>query len=78
MSKGGIALIAESTDTEAWNMQVGKLVAIGPVAFKNRKTARIGPRAHGPKWVILFASRVIWVIDFMCRSTMAKATLWLS
>lgn len=38
MSKGGIALISESTQTEAWNMQVGKLVAVGPVAFKNRRT----------------------------------------
>jgi co-chaperonin GroES (HSP10) len=36
-SKGGIILTSESTDTEAWNMQVGKLIAIGPVAFKNRR-----------------------------------------
>jgi co-chaperonin GroES (HSP10) len=36
-SKGGIVLVNDSKDTEAYNMQVGKLVAIGPLAFKNRK-----------------------------------------
>lgn len=37
MSKGGIILSAETKDTEEWNMQVGKLIAVGPLAFKNRK-----------------------------------------
>lgn len=37
MSRGGIALVSESTTTEAWNMQVGKIIAMGPVAFKNRR-----------------------------------------
>ena len=36
-SKGGIMLVNDSKETEAYNMQVGKIVAIGPVAFKNRK-----------------------------------------
>lgn len=36
-SKGGILLPADTKDTEQWNTQVGKMVAIGPLAFKNRK-----------------------------------------
>lgn len=38
-SAGGIILdIAGSNDTEKWNTQVGKVVAVGPLAFKNRDT----------------------------------------
>lgn len=49
MSKGGIALISESTQTEAWNMQVGKLIAAGPVAFKNRRTYEDWPEGQWAK-----------------------------
>ncbi len=43
-SAGGIILdIAGSNDTEKWNTQVGKVVAIGPLAFKNRDTMASWP-----------------------------------
>lgn len=58
-SKGGIALLEETGDTEAWNMQVGKIIAMGPLAFKNRKTfepwpegswAEVGEFVRFPRW----------------------------
>ena len=30
---GGIILTADTSDTEKWNTQVGKVVAVGPLAF---------------------------------------------
>jgi co-chaperonin GroES (HSP10) len=35
---GGIILHSETKDTEKWNTQVGKVVSVGPLAFKNRNT----------------------------------------
>ncbi len=58
-SKGGILLTTGTTDTEAWNMQVGKLIAIGPLAFKRRDTAepwpegmwaKLGDFVRVPRW----------------------------
>lgn len=37
-TEGGIILTHDSQDTEKWNTQVAKVLAIGPVAFKNRDT----------------------------------------
>jgi co-chaperonin GroES (HSP10) len=37
-TKGGIILAGETRDTEMWNTQVAKVVALGPIAFKNRNT----------------------------------------
>lgn len=34
----GIILDSGSRDTEKWNTQVGKVIAVGPLAFKNRNT----------------------------------------
>jgi len=43
-SAGGIILdIPGSNDTEKWNTQVGKVIAIGPLAFKNRDTMASWP-----------------------------------
>lgn len=42
-TKGGIILGDESRDTEQWNTQVAKVVAIGPLAFKNRNTQELWP-----------------------------------
>ncbi len=39
----GIILDAGSRDTEKWNTQVGRVVAIGPLAFKNRNTQASWP-----------------------------------
>lgn len=58
-TKGGIILNDESRDTEQWNTQVGKVVAIGPLAFKNRNTmdawpegawVQIGTYVRAPKY----------------------------
>ena len=38
VTKGGIHLITDARDTEFWVTQVAKVIAIGPVAFKNRTT----------------------------------------
>lgn len=42
-SKGGIHLPEESRETDQWNTQVAKLVAVGPVAFRNRDTMELWP-----------------------------------
>jgi co-chaperonin GroES (HSP10) len=48
-TKSGIALIGASKETEAWNQQVGKIVAIGPLAFKNRATGQPWPEGMWAK-----------------------------
>lgn len=45
-SSGGIALVNESRETDQWNMQVGKVIAFGPVVFCNRETLK--PWPEGP------------------------------
>lgn len=59
MSRGGIALPQSAKDSEEWNMQVGKLIAAGELAFRNRKTfepwpegvwAQIGEMVRFPRW----------------------------
>jgi len=42
-SKGGILLDRSTKDTEAWNTQIGKVLAMGPLAFKNRGTGAVWP-----------------------------------
>jgi co-chaperonin GroES (HSP10) len=37
-SAGGIILTSETKDTEKWNTQVAKVIAMGPLAFRNRDT----------------------------------------
>lgn len=58
-SKGGIILVEDTRDTAKWNTQVAKLVAIGPLAFRNRETgelfpegawAKIGDYVRIPRW----------------------------
>jgi len=58
-SKGGIILVEETKETEKWNNMIGMVVAIGPLAFKNRETmapwpegiwAEIGDYVRVPKW----------------------------
>lgn len=55
----GIILTAETKETERWNTQVAKVVAIGPLAFKKRDTMEpwpegswcgIGDYIRVPKW----------------------------
>lgn len=42
-TKGGIILDAGTRDTETWNTQVAKVIAVGPLAFHNRNTMQQWP-----------------------------------
>lgn len=42
-TKGGILLLDETRETDHWNTQVAKVVAVGPLAFKNRATGEGWP-----------------------------------
>lgn len=46
-SAGGIYLGNETRETEKWNTQVAKVIAIGPLAFRNRNTQQLWPEG---KW----------------------------
>lgn len=48
-STGGIALLDESRETEKWNTQVGRVIAFGPVAFRNRDTLKLWPEGEWAK-----------------------------
>lgn len=39
VTKSGIVLIEETKETVKWNGQVAKVIAMGPIAFKDRETA---------------------------------------
>ena len=56
---GRIIIVDESKENEKWNNMIGKVVAIGPLAFKNRDTmqpwaegswAEIGDFVRVPRW----------------------------
>jgi len=42
-TKGGIILTDDTKDTEMWNTQVAKVIAVGELAFKNRNTQEPWP-----------------------------------
>lgn len=48
-SKGGIELVSETREAVQWNQQVGKVVAIGPLAFHNRETMKPWPEGEWAK-----------------------------
>lgn len=45
-TKGGIYLIDDSKETEMWNTQIGKVRALGPLAFKNREKIQTWPEGE--------------------------------
>ena len=56
---GMIIIVDETKENEKWNNMIGRIVAIGPLAFKNRDTmqpwvegswAEIGDFVRVPKW----------------------------
>lgn len=56
---GRIIIVDETKENEKWNNMIGKVVAIGPLAFKNRDTmqpwpegswAQIGDFVRVPRW----------------------------
>jgi co-chaperonin GroES (HSP10) len=57
--KGMIYLVEETKENEKWNNMIGKVIAIGPLAFKNRDTmtswpegswANVGDYVRVPRW----------------------------
>lgn len=40
---GGIIMVQDTKDTELWNTQVGKVIAVGPLAFRKRDTMEQWP-----------------------------------
>jgi co-chaperonin GroES (HSP10) len=42
-TSGGIILHSETQETEKWNTQAAKVIAMGPLAFKNRNTMQAWP-----------------------------------
>lgn len=70
-SAGGIILPKDTRETEKWNTQVGKIISMGPSAFKNRDTlstwpegewAKVGdfvrvPKHGGDRWEVLIPGR---------------------
>lgn len=58
-TSSGIMLVEETKETEKWNNQVAKVIAMGPLAFKKRDTlepwpegswVEIGDYIRVPKW----------------------------
>ncbi len=58
-TKSGIILSAGTKETEAWNIQVARIIAVGPLAFKRRDTAedwpegmwaKVGDFVKVPRW----------------------------
>jgi co-chaperonin GroES (HSP10) len=58
-TKSGIILSEETQASEAWNLQVGRLIAVGPLGFKRRDTAddwpegmwaKLGDFVRVPRW----------------------------
>ena len=43
---GSILLVQDTKDTEKWNTQVAKVVAVGSLAYKNRNTQELWPEGQ--------------------------------
>ena len=59
VTSSGIVLVEETKETEKWNNQVAKVIAIGPLAFKKRDSLEpwpegnwieVGDYVRMPKW----------------------------
>jgi len=59
VTSSGIVLVEETKETEKWNNQVAKVIAVGPLAFKKRDTlepwpegnwVEVGDYVRMPKW----------------------------
>lgn len=65
-TKGGIWIGGDTKETERWNTQIGKIIAVGPLAFRDRKTTELwpegawvqagdyvrAPKYGGDRWVV--------------------------
>jgi co-chaperonin GroES (HSP10) len=77
VTSAGIFIPEETKETEKWNTMIGKVIAIGPLAFKNRETmaswpegawAQVGEYVRVPKW-----GGDRWEIDFEDNGAKGKA-----
>ena len=68
VTASGIYIPEETKETEKWNTMIGKVIAIGPLAFKKRESmepwpegawAQVGEFVRVPKW-----GGDRWEIDF--------------
>jgi co-chaperonin GroES (HSP10) len=68
VTSAGIVIPEETKEAEKWNTMIGKIIAIGPLAFKKRDTmepwpegawAQIGDFVRVPKW-----GGDRWEVDF--------------
>jgi co-chaperonin GroES (HSP10) len=59
VTSAGIVIVEETKETEKWNNQVAKVIAVGPLAFKKRDTLEpwpegnwvsVGDYVRMPKW----------------------------
>jgi co-chaperonin GroES (HSP10) len=77
VTSSGIVLIEETKETEKWNNQVAKVIAVGPLAFKKRDTLEpwpegnwidVGDYVRMPKW-----GGDRWEVDFEQDNMKGKA-----
>lgn len=77
VTTAGILLPEETKETEKWNTMIGKVIAIGPLAFRKRESmepwpegawASVGDFVRVPKW-----GGDRWEIDFEDNGLKGKA-----
>jgi co-chaperonin GroES (HSP10) len=77
VTSSGIYIPEESKETEKWNTMIGKVLAVGPLAFKKRDTmepwvegvwCQVGEYVRVPKW-----GGDRWEIDFEENGVKGKA-----
>jgi co-chaperonin GroES (HSP10) len=77
VTSSGIYIPEESKETEKWNTMIGKVLAVGPLAFKKRDTmepwvegvwCQVGEYVRVPKW-----GGDRWEIDFEENGAKGKA-----
>jgi co-chaperonin GroES (HSP10) len=77
VTAAGIFIPEEVKETEKWNTMIGKVIAIGPLAFKKRESmepwpegswASVGDFVRVPKW-----GGDRWEIDFEQNGAKGKA-----
>ena len=77
VTSSGIYIPEETKETEKWNTMIGKVLAVGPIAFKKRDTmepwpegvwCKVGDFVRVPKW-----GGDRWEIDFEDNGVKGKA-----
>lgn len=77
VTASGIVLPEETKETEKWNTMIGKVLAVGPLAFRKRESmepwpegawAQVGDYVRIPKW-----GGDRWEIDFEIDGSKGKA-----